>query len=69
MSRTRLSIVLATSALLVATGCGPAVHEGVKVTPSRHTPVNAREVTEPLEPLPAQDTSCGEPTASLRPAG
>ena len=70
MNRVRVAVLagaLIVSAGLVA-GCGEPATEPALETPTPHIPVGARVVTEPLDP-PSTDTSCGDATASLRPAG
>lgn len=62
-------LVLLVLLAVLAGGCGAPASDGSAVaTPEPRTPVGARTVTEELPP-PGQDTSCGDPTASLRPAG
>lgn len=68
-----MSAARALAALLLtaaaAAGCGAeGTERGPTATPTPPSPVGARTVTEQL-PAPGQDTSCGDPTASLRPAG
>lgn len=65
----RGAVLVFAAVLAVTAGCGGASdQEANRVELTPRTPVGARTLTE-TPPPPGQDTSCGDPTQSLRPTG